>query len=155
MNGSGRRNRAMSGSAGSARSERASTICSTFPSTGLAGAAHLGAREIGAVDLDPDAADVPRIVDAVLRRSARLHGGRREKVPLDPPADRQPLRLFRRLAHGEEPEGALLADDLARVGDPTTRSGGRRTPGRRETRGIGRLVRLRTDWLPRRTTPGA
>ena len=113
------------------------------PSTDCPAPLHLGTREVGAFDADADAPHVARIVDAVLRRAARQDGRRLEQVALDAPADRQPLRVFRRLADRRAGPSGLSSRTTSPVS--VTHDEVRSPANASSTRnaGIGRLVRLR------------
>ena len=86
---------------------------------GLAGALQIGARQIGAIELEAKQPHVARLVDALPHGG---HDGRRlEQVGLHAARHRERLRAIRRLAHRHESQRALLAHHVARVGDPRRR----------------------------------
>ncbi len=84
----------------------------------LAGPTHVGDLEVGPFDANLDPPHVAGIVDAVLRRRCGGTAADSRRSPWMRAADRQTLRVFRGLAHGQQAERAFLADDFPGVGHP-------------------------------------
>src|SRR5690606_22517338 len=82
----------------------------------LPGAVEVCPAEVGAFEPDAKALDVARLVDS--RRGDGYDRGSLEQIDLDRTRYGHGHGALGRFRDGEEAEGALFADDLARVGDP-------------------------------------